>query len=52
MTMFIFLPSFVLILRGVGLLFMTSLLLMLLTTVHFLIGAFGEELSCKVPSLT
>ena len=34
--------------RGVGLLFMTSLVLMLLTTAHFLVGAIGEKLSCEV----
>lgn len=34
--------------RGVGLVFMTSLVLLVLTVVHFLVGVFGQNLSCEV----
>lgn len=34
--------------RGVGLVFMTSLILLVLTCAHFLVGVFGQNLSCEV----
>lgn len=34
--------------RGVGLVFMTSFVLLVLTVVHFLVGVFSQNLSCDV----
>lgn len=34
--------------RGVGLVFMTSAVLLILTSAHFVVGVFGQKLSCDV----
>ncbi|XP_046649503.1 prominin-like protein isoform X2 [Daphnia pulicaria] len=36
------------LMSGVGLVFMTSFVLLVLTVVHFLVGVFGQNLSCEV----
>ncbi|EFX89151.1 hypothetical protein DAPPUDRAFT_95295 [Daphnia pulex] len=36
------------LMSGVGLVFMTSFVLLVLTVVHFLVGVFGQNLSCDV----